>query len=171
MLESDRESDKEIAEEQLEVGGAELQINMMIKWVDQDVFEGGRHILVDIPATLETGNGIRRDIAKLHGGLSQKYFQLKKKPGDIIVIPPKDTDGRYVFWVIARLTPKYQLDPDALKSGLEKVENLLRFIQVKRLNTVAVLGRWQGTIPGELVDEFFRDVIRNHRLKIDLCYD
>ena len=51
----------------------------VITTVKRDIINTKGHMVIDIAADLETGNGIRKDISRLHGGVDQ-YFQLRRQP-------------------------------------------------------------------------------------------
>ncbi len=126
--------------------------------------------MVDIPADMETGNGIRRDIAQLHGRNMNLLFRLRRRPGQVIVMPPDRTDGRYIFYIISRVTWKHDLDLLAFRTGLETVSRLVDKHRVTGLNTVHV--QEKGKVTGVEIAQTVKRAFKHHRnFHMDLCYD
>ena len=95
-------------------------------------------MVIDIAADLEVGQGIRKDIARLHGGLDQ-HFQLRRQPGDIITIPSyQTTDGNYIFYVISRYRNSDPFDLTYYSEGLAKVRDIAKGCGFTDIYTIKV---------------------------------
>ena len=104
----------------------------------QDIINTKGHMVIDIAADLEVGQGIRKDIARLHGGLDQ-HFQLRRQPGDIITIPSyQTTDGNYIFYVISRYRNSDPFDLTYYSEGLAKVRDIAKGCGFTDIYTIKV---------------------------------
>ena len=108
----------------------------VITTVRRDIINTKGHMVIDIAADLETGNGIRKDISRLHGGMDQ-YFQLRRQPGDIITVPSYQTvDGNYIFYVISRCRTSDPFDLNHYTEGLAKVRDIAKGCGFTDIHTI-----------------------------------
>ena len=104
----------------------------------KDILDTGGDIVIDISADLETGNGIRKDIAREHGGLGQ-YFQQRKRPGEVLMIDPYSMPkGQTIYYIISRTRLLDPFDIDHYRQGLREVRELAKGSGTECLYTIKV---------------------------------
>ena len=104
----------------------------------RDILDTGGDIVIDISADLETGNGIRKDIAREHGGLDQ-YFQLRKEPGEVLVIDPYSMpQGQTIYYIISRTRFHDPFNLPYYVQGLRQVREIAKSSGTSCLYTVKV---------------------------------
>lgn len=133
--------------------------NTCIKVIKANVIERKRHMMIDIPATLEVGRGVRREIEMLHKADHplEELFQMRQGLGDIIVIENHDI---VYFYMICRSNlhddfnfEAYQkslgkVKSEMLKRGLSSIDTIkVPFHRVATANEVrdAILSNFEGT--------------------------
>ena len=104
----------------------------------RDILDTGGDIVIDISADLETGNGIRKDIAREHGGLGQ-YFQHRKEPGEVLVVDPYTMPkGQTIYYIISRTRLHDPFSLSYYTQGLKEVRELAKGSGTSCLYTVKV---------------------------------
>jgi hypothetical protein len=127
---------------------------------EQDIHEVPGSIMLDMSIDLRgSDSGIRKELAKLHGGF-YNYTLPVRQLGEVLQIPLTDRPGCFIFYVINR--KGYSDDPilSAYKSGLSRVGQICRLRGISRIHTLKAyynMDTFRGTDLRDAMKEAFKN--------------